>query len=85
MSLMYEDSAETNVQTLAHFQNAVALDPGFSAAHAAAARVLVNNLINGFTNVSMETIHPARAAALGYLDEVATTTECRDLANPPSG
>jgi TolB-like protein/DNA-binding SARP family transcriptional activator/Flp pilus assembly protein TadD len=59
MSLMYQDTAETNVEALTHFQRAVALDPEFAAAHAAAARVLVNDLINGFTSVSMETIRRA--------------------------
>ncbi len=63
MSLMYQDTAETNVQALAHLEQAMALDGEFAAAHAAAARVLVNDLVNGFTAVSTDTIRRATTLA----------------------
>jgi TolB-like protein/cytochrome c-type biogenesis protein CcmH/NrfG len=63
MSLMYQDTAESNVRALAHFQRAMELDGDFAAAHAAAARVLANDLINGFTAVSMAAIRRATILA----------------------
>jgi TolB-like protein len=63
MSLMYQDTAESNARALAHFQRAMELDGEFAAAHAAAARVLANELVNGFTDVSMATIRRADALA----------------------
>jgi TolB-like protein len=63
MSLMYQDTAETNVQALTHLQRAMELDPEFAAAHAAAARVQVNNVINGFATDSKDTIRRATTLA----------------------
>jgi TolB-like protein/DNA-binding SARP family transcriptional activator len=68
LSLMYQDTAETNVQAMTHLQRAMELDSEFAAAHAAAARVLVNDLVNGFTTVSMDTIRRATTMARRAID-----------------